>query len=186
MEPIAPMRVRPLAETEWPAFVEAYGGAIVGWFRRTGLPRPEAEELVRDVMRSLGRDFGDPVAGFRPWLQRAGHAAWCRVMQAHSQSAGVGKSSKVLDLLLSVREHDSFLKMLDDECSHERRHAVLSRVQPLSDPVDWEVFYRAALEGVAETDIAVQMQRTPRSVRAAVFRTYRLLENELCRWETLF
>jgi hypothetical protein len=185
-----PPPTRPPAESNWPVFAATYGRAILDWFRQAELSPPQIESLVRDLMQWFGREFpqvsAEPSLKFRPWLQYAGHAAWCRLMESRVNAVGKDNATPEQNLLLSEASHDSFLKALEAECSHQRRREVLPRVQASADPTDWEVFYGVVLEGIPESDVAAQVQGTKRSVRAAVFRVYRTLEDELKRVEELF
>src|SRR5262245_32293012 len=161
-----PSPTRPPAESSWPAFVASYGRAILEWFRQSGLPAAETESLVRDLMQWLGREFiqvsAESALRFRPWLQYAGHLAWCKVMESRVDSTGKENATPEQNLLLSEDSHDSFLKSLEDECTHQRRCEVLPRVQAAADATDWELFYGVVLEQIPDTEVAAQVRGTPR------------------------
>src|SRR5438128_959299 len=62
MEPVAatspPSPARPLSESDWGSFVDAYGRATLDWLRQSGLSSAEAEALTRDLMSHIRREFG--------------------------------------------------------------------------------------------------------------------------------
>lgn len=158
---------RPLAETSWPAFVETYGRAILQWFRDSGLPAEVIGRMLPQLLRSLRGDFAHLPGEFRPWLQRAGASAWNQ-------------------LEFEPTRRDQFLQALDAECWHQRRRDVLPRVQARANARDWEMFYGVVLGEIPEAEVAAHTQTSPRLVRTAVFRIYRLLEDELQCLEELF
>ncbi len=190
MEPVAatspPSPARPLSESDWGAFVDAYGRASLDWLRQSGLSSAEAEALTRDLMSHIRREFGqivnEPNVRFRAWLNYAGHAAWCRLMDTGVDDLGEDQSP-TLTMLLSVEAHDAFLKMLDSECSHRRRREILPRIQPLAEPADWEAFYLAVLEDVPMAEIAARLHSTELAAHAAVYRVGKLLRQELAALE---
>src|SRR5687768_15098138 len=96
MDPVAatspPPPARPLSESDWGAFVDAYGRATLDWLRQSGLSTTEAETLTRELMRQMRREFNqianEPNVRFRAWLNYAGHAAWCRLMETRVDDLG--------------------------------------------------------------------------------------------------
>src|SRR5262249_36403111 len=128
----------------------------------------------------------EPSFKFRSWLNFAGHAAWCRLMASRMETAAMGQTTPEQTLLSSDVHHDSFLNTLEAECTHQRRREVLPRVQSSADPADWETFYGVVLQGIPETEVALQLCDTSPSVRAAVVRVYRTLEQQLNLLEELF
>ena len=85
--PAAPTksRARPLAETDWPAFIDSYGRVALAWFRQSGLPLEDLHSLLSDFLTALNREFRvvaeEPALKFRSWLQFGAHAAWCHVLE---------------------------------------------------------------------------------------------------------
>jgi len=186
MEPVAalpPIATRPAAESNAGAFVEAYGFALLAWFRGGDLQRDEADALARDLLQMMVREFAviaaEPAARFRGWLQYAGHKAWCRLMEERVESAGGSPASDGANVLLSVEAHDIFLKSLDAECWVQRRREALNRVRDRADPADWEAFSLAILDGQSPADVAEVLQGSELAVHAASFRVRRLLGEEL-------
>lgn len=178
--PTGPARLT--SEADWSAFVDVYGRAVLDWFRQADVSLVEADELTREVLELLAREFlqiaNAPDIRFRAWLQYAGHAVWCKLME---ERVGDGErpGSNLVNLLLSVEAHDHFLKMLDTECSKQRRREALIRVQPQADPADWEAFYLTVLEGQSPVEVAAHLQASELAVRAAMFRVRRLLAQVL-------
>jgi DNA-directed RNA polymerase specialized sigma24 family protein len=181
---------RPSAEADWPNFVDAFGRSILEWVRQSGLPAADVELLTQELLRSLHRGFVqrkiDPGAKFRSWLQEAGRTAWGELIRTRATSANWEQASPINALVLDESAHAEFLTALDAACSHQRRLETLSRVQPAADPTDWDVFYRVVLQGSPEAEVAAAANGTRHSVRAAVFRVYRLLEDEFQRIEESF
>lgn len=180
----------PPSETNWPAFVDVYGRTMLEWFRQAGLPASTIEELVQSVFEFLNREFarmrGDPAFKFRLWLQFAGRAAWGDLIKTKVTAVDPDQRSPVNDLLLSESAYRSFLGALDRECTHQRRREVLPRIQAIAHAADWDIFYQVKLEGIDEAKVAEQIHGSLRSVRAAVFRVFRSLEDELKRIEESF
>ena len=173
---------RPASESDWGAFVDAYGRAMLDWLRQSGLSNAESEALTRNLLQLMAREFRQVVREanfrFRAWLNYAAHAAWCRLMETQVDESGADPSP-ALALLLSVEAHDAFLKAMDAECSHQRRCEVLPRVRPQADPADWEAFYLAVLEGVGVEEVATRLRSAELAVHAAVYRVGKLLRQEL-------
>lgn len=174
---------RPAAESDWPGFVETYGRSILDWVRQSELPAADVETLARELIQLLHREFArrniDPGARFRSWLRDAGRAAWGELLKTRATDANWEQASPINALVLDQSAHAAFLEALDAACSHQRRREALSRIQPAADPTDWDIFYRVILQGSSEADVATEANGTRHSVRAAVFRVYRLLEDEL-------
>jgi DNA-directed RNA polymerase specialized sigma24 family protein len=188
MEPAAatPPAARPPAESDWGAFVDAYGRALLDWLRGRDLPRADMDWLVKHLLHGIGREFtpiiGEPSVRFRAWLQYATHTAWCKLMEG-STGVGHGQSGPVTALLMSMEAHDALLKAMDNECNHQRRREVLPRVQPQLEPADWEAFYAVVLENQSPAEVAAQMEGSELAVHAAVHRVNCLLQAELHRLE---
>jgi hypothetical protein len=186
MDPVAtpspPASARPPSEASWDGIVDTYGRAILDWLRQSGLSTDEADALAGDLMQGLAQEYRqverESNLRFRAWLNYAGHAAWCRLMETRVDDLGE-QQSPTLTLLLSVEAHDEFLKMLDAECSHQRRREVLPRIPPLCDPADWEAFYLVVLEGAQPADIAGHLGRGELAVHAALYRVGKLLRQEM-------
>ncbi len=173
---------RPASESDWGQFVDAYGRAILDWLRQTGLATAEADVLTRHLLQFMAREFGQIArerdVRFRAWLNYAAHAAWCGLMETRVDDLG-GEQSPALALLLSVEAHDTFVAMLDAECSHQRRREVLPRVQPQAEPADWEAFYLVVLEGVPVPEVATRLNCTELAAHAALYRVGKLLRQEM-------
>lgn len=181
---------RPPAEANWPDFVDTYGRVILEWFREAGLPEPDVESLVSLLLICLGREFAQYSAQqslrFRTWLQAAGRAAWGELIKGKIKASNPHRPSPVNDLLLNEAAHDEFLKALDAECAHQRRREVLPRVQAVADPTDWDSFYRVVLADVPVGEVAAEARCPSHSIRAAVFRVYRMLEDQYQRADELY
>src|ERR1051326_9097121 len=164
MQPAAeppPVAARLPGESEWGAFVDTYGRALLACLRQRALPRDQAGALARQLLHEMAREFagivGEPSVRFRAWLQYAAHTAWCRLMEGRSEGVGETQGDPTLALLLSMEAHDALLKVLDNECSHQRRREVLPRAQSQADGGEWEVFYALVLENQLPMDVAAQM-----------------------------
>lgn len=181
---------RPPAETDWSAFVDAYGRAVLQWFCQSGLPDAEADSLAQDLMRLFHRDFvhanADHSGKFRTWLHIVGRAAWGELMQLKGPPDKNEAPLPAANLLRSEAALAGFLNLLDRECSHQRRRGLLPRIQSAADPTEWDIFYRVVLEGAAEAEVAAQASASTHSVRAVVFRIHRSLQEEFKRVEELF
>ena len=180
---------RPASESNWGDFVDSYGRAILEWFRQTGLPPTDVEELVREMMSRLVSSFREVVSApelhFRGWLQFAIHQAWGSVAE-HLMDAGVDGSSPKLALLLSADAHDALLHAMDSECSHLRRRQILQRVRLGAEPADWEAFAQTVLDGNSPAAIAAVLGTEDMAVRAGAFRIHRLLHRDIRAMEELF
>lgn len=179
----SPSTLRPACESDWSAFADAYGWTVVAWFRQSGLPVADSTRLARELLTTLRGEFTkvatEASLKFRPWLQYAGHLAWCRLMDCYTEQADPNAASPIADFLLSTKAHDDFLKLLDAECTHQRRRDLLVRIQGQVDPLDWDVFYRSVLLGMADDAVAAEFQGTPAAARAAAYRVHRALTQEL-------
>jgi DNA-directed RNA polymerase specialized sigma24 family protein len=178
--PVAP---RLPAETDWGAFVDSYGRALLEWLRLRELPPAEVEALARDFLHVMAREFvpiaADPALRFRAWLQYAARLAWSKLSEGHSDD----EQSPKLSLLRSAEAQEACLKALDAECSHQRRRDVLLRAQSLADPADWEAFYLVVLAEQSVAEAAERMDCSELAVYSAVHRVQVVLKQELTKLE---
>jgi DNA-directed RNA polymerase specialized sigma24 family protein len=176
---------RPLAETDWPAFIDTYGRVALAWFRQSDLPPEQVHSVVADFLTALHREYravaDEPALKFRSWLQFAAHAAWCHVLD--NKTEGEKDTSPKATLLVSVEAHDAFLQALDAECSRQRRAEALRRIQPDIDAADWEAFSQAVLQQKPLADVAAEFQCQDSAIRAAVYRVRMRLHAEYLRIE---
>jgi len=181
---------RPGSESDWPSFVDAYGRVVTAWFRQTGLPATDVQRIIRTLFVYFHKEFvaveKEPDLRFRAWLQYAGHTSWCRAVEILVEEHGEDSNSPMIPLLLSVQAHDSFLHMLDAECSRWRRRELLIRVQALVGETDWECFYATVLEGRPIDDVAEANGLNQFGVRAAAQRVQQLLDDNYRQLEERF
>jgi DNA-directed RNA polymerase specialized sigma24 family protein len=179
------MPARPVAETDWPAFIDSYGRVALRWFRRSGLPLDDLHSVAGDFLIALHREYravsAEPALKFRSWLQFAAHAAWCDVLENKTQ--GESDASPKAALLVSVEAHDQFLNALDAECSRQRRAEALRRVQPKVDAADWEAFAQAVLHQKSLAAVAADFGCEDSAIRAALYRVRARVQAEYLRME---
>jgi DNA-directed RNA polymerase specialized sigma24 family protein len=182
-----PMPARPVAETDWPAFIDSYGRVALAWFRQSGLPLQDLHSVAGDFLTALYQDFRavaeEPALKFRPWLQFAAHAAWCDVLERKTAPEGEDESSLKAALLASVEAHDEFLRALDNECSRQRRAEAQRHVQSVAEAADWEAFSLAVLQQKPLAEVAAEFQCQDTAIRAALYRVRLRLHEEYVRME---
>ncbi|HLW66413.1 MAG TPA: hypothetical protein VKS79_13955 [Gemmataceae bacterium] len=180
---------RPLAETDWPAFIDSYGRVALAWFRQSGLPLEDLHTVTGDFLKALSREFRavaeEPTLKFRPWLQFAAHAAWCDVLEKKTAPEEQDQESPKSALLVSMDAHDEFLQAFDNECTRQRRAEALRQVQSVAEPADWEAFSQAVLQQKPLADVAAEFQCEDTAIRAALYRVGMRLREEYVRMEEM-
>src|SRR5262245_38005540 len=154
--PLTASLERPAPETNWDAFVDAYGRVALEWFRQAGLPLDDVHDVVSKMMIELHAEFLEVVAApelrFRAWLQFAADRAW-NSLAAEQPAGPTGKEPK-WDLLQAEEAREAFLQALDAECSHLRRRQILGQFRSRAGAVVWESFARTVLNCVPAETVA--------------------------------
>jgi RNA polymerase sigma-70 factor (ECF subfamily) len=175
-------RPDPLA---WQRLVELYTPLLHDWLRRHFVQRPDAEDLVQDVLlavvRALPEFHYDPRRGaFRSWLRtvlvnRLRH--FWRTRQTQPQTPGGSDFGAVLDQL---EDPESGLSRLWDR-EHDRYvvRRCLELIEGDFEPSTWQAFRRVALEGIHPSAAAAELGVTVNAVFNAKSRVLSRLRQEL-------
>ena len=141
----------PADSAAWARFFDTYAGYVFGIARHRGLPEPDADEIVQQVMAELvhGRALSqyDRARGaFHLWLARrvAWRVANFRRDAEARRSAEAGYAAEP--------PPDALPPATADACEEEWRAAVLAealrRLRAESNPVHYAVFHASAIENL--------------------------------------
>src|SRR5262245_56982029 len=124
------LRLAPMDQAAWDAFVHRYGRKIYSWCREWRLQEADAQDVTQAVLLKLAdkmRNFTyDPAGSFRGWLKTVTRHTWSDLREAQ-QRHGVGSGgSEVLDRLQTVEAREDLVKCL------EPRRPVVGRGLPES------------------------------------------------------
>ena len=168
----------------WQRLADLYEPWIRGWVHRYVLQKPDADELVQEVLAQLVREFPafppDPGPGaFRRWLRtvmvNSLRSFWYARRTRGPASGGSG-FEKTLERLA---DPDSAISRLWDE---EHDQYVVRRLVELIEPEferdTWRAFQQLVLEGRPTAEVAAELAVSPNLVRIAKARVQSRLRQE--------
>jgi RNA polymerase sigma factor (sigma-70 family) len=174
------LRLRPDAEA-WQRLVELYEPLLNGWLRRYAVPPADAADLVQEVLTVLVRELPE----FRHDLRRGAFRRWLRNIllnrlrafwRTRRRAGGAGDAEEMLGRL---EDPSGGLERLWDQ-EHDRY--VLVRLTELLrkefEPVTWDAFRLAALEGRPYPDVAAALGLSVNAVRIAKSRVLKRMRQE--------
>jgi len=177
------LRLRP-DPASWRLLVDLYTPLIRGWLHRYLLQRPDAEDLVQEVLTVLVRELPN----FRHDLRPGAFRCWLRTITVnrlrsffHAQrtrplATGGSHFEKVLDQLADA---DSSLSRLWDE-EHDRHvvRRLLELIRSEFEPTTWRAFHLLVLEGKRTPEVAAELGISVNAVRIAKSRVQSRLRQE--------
>jgi len=177
------LRLRP-DPASWRLLVDLYTPLIRGWLHRYLLQRPDAEDLVQEVLAVLVRELPN----FRHDLRPGAFRCWLRTITVnrlrtffHARrnrplATGGSHFEKVLDQLADA---DSSLSRLWDE-EHDRHvlRRLLELIKSEFEPTTWRAFQLLVLEGKRTAEVAAELGISANAVRIAKSRVQSRLRQE--------
>ena len=163
------------------AFVAEWSGRLMGFFRRLGAGRSEAEDLTQDVFLKVYRSTPTYQArsAFGAYVLRVARNAWIdrrrrQAVRPGADAAGAGEDGELAPEFGDPRAEDPTLRVESGEES-ERLRAALSHLPP----AHAEVFELAVLQERPYAEIAELLDIPVGTVKSRVFHAIRKLRAEL-------
>lgn len=184
-------RVKAREPAAWIRLVELYSPLVYRWSRAAGVPVSDAPDVVQEVFRSVSThvvDFRRTREGdsFRGWLWTITRNQSRDYFRRRARQPDARGGSTAQERLLAVPQPEPVLpELLDSEeaVATEARNHLLHRalvlVQAEFAESTWRAFWRTAVDKVAATDVAAELNLTPGAVRQAKYRVLRRLRQEL-------
>jgi RNA polymerase sigma-70 factor (ECF subfamily) len=164
----------------WQRLSRLYAPLVYGWARRAGLQSSDAADLGQEVFRTVASRIGDyrrdGGSGFRAWLwgiARIKLKEHARRRAAEPQPIG-GTNA----LLGEVPEAESAVFQKVEPQSRLVQRA-LEVIQVEFEEKTWQAFWRSAVDEQRTSNIADDLQMTPKAVRQAKYRVLRRVRQEL-------
>ena len=177
------LRLQP-DEAAWRRLVDLYTPLIRGWLRRQGLPDPDADDVVQEVLAVVVRRLpefrhSERTGAFRCWLRTITDNCLRDHWRAQRGRARATGHSDFLRVLEQLEDPDSGLSRLWDE-EHDRHvtRQLLELIRPRFEDSTWRAFQRVALDGVPPEQVAAEMGMTVNAVFIAKSRVLHLLRQE--------
>jgi RNA polymerase sigma-70 factor (ECF subfamily) len=168
---------------DWQRLHDLYEPLIRSWLLRDPSLRPEADDLVQDILTSIVRKLPDfrreRLGSFRSWLRTISVNRihdWWRSCKHRLQGAGGDQSQLVLS---ELEDPNSLLSRRWDE-EHDRHvfAQLLRRVQPEFSPSTWQAFQRQFIDEVPAKQVAQELGTSPGAVMVAKSRVLSRLRQE--------
>jgi RNA polymerase sigma-70 factor (ECF subfamily) len=174
------LRLRADADA-WRRLVELYEPLLNGWLRRYAVPAADAADLVQEVLTVLVRELPE----FRHDLRRGAFRRWLRNILLNRLRAfwrtrrRAGDARNTDEILARIEDPSGGLEHLWEQ-EHDR--CVLARLTQLLrtefEPVTWDAFRLAALEGRPYPDVAAALGLSVNAVRIAKSRVLKRMRQE--------
>ena len=176
-------RVRLRSDAEaWRRLVELYEPLLNGWLRRYSVPPADAADVVQEVLAVLVRELPE----FRHDLRRGAFRRWLRNILLNRLRAfwrsrrRAGESGGEAEAILGRLEDPSEgLERLWEQ-EHDR-HVLVGLTELLRkefEPVTWDAFRLAALEGRPYPEVAAALGLSVNAVRIAKSRVLKRMRQE--------
>lgn len=174
------IRSDPSDQGAWRAFVTRYERRILGWCRRRGLQRADAEDATQDVLMAMSKQLPGfapaPQGSFRAWLHRVTDRAGLRLLERRRHSTlGV-----MPDRLAGGED---FLHRLARDGDRELMARAMEGVRRKVSRTTWEAFRLTTLDGRPGAEVGARLGLKADAVFAAASRVRRLLRDEVGRLE---
>jgi RNA polymerase sigma-70 factor, ECF subfamily len=175
-------RVRARDQAAWERLVTLYGPMVYGWCTRAGLQAADAADVGQEVFTAVARGIDRfrhdrPGDTFRGWLFTIARNT-IRSWYLQSGGAGVGGSDAQRWLAqLPAEEPASSADEQENEAQALCRGAI-ELVRGEFEPVTWQAFWRAFVDGHRPADIACDLGISANAVYLAKSRVLRRLREE--------
>lgn len=193
VEPTSPSlieRVRTHTPDAWRTLVAIYSPLIYSWCRRAGVASGEAADVAQEVFRSVARHVGQfrrdrSGDSFRGWLYTiTRNKARDHIRRNRGRPHAVGGSDAQLKLAnlpdVSAADDHSEDETMPPGCDDKLLVAqVLEQLRGEFGHSALTAFWRMVVDGHPATDIAGDLNITPKAVRQAKYRVLRRLREEL-------
>lgn len=171
-------------DEDWKQLADLYTPLIRGWLHRNGMPSPDVDDAVQEVltvvMRKLPEFQRQPRPGaFRAWLRNITVICvrdFFRKRNRYPQPAG---KSSFQTFLEQMADPDSGLSRMWDE-EHDRHvfRVLVERVRPEFAESTWTAFRRTAVDGLPAKDAAKELGISLNAVFIARSRVLSRLKQE--------
>ena len=166
----------------WHAFVSLYAPLVIRWCHRHGLSEADvpdvAQEVFTRVSQSLPRFRKEtPAHSFRGWLCRIAHDEIANFFRRRD-SAMQAQGGSVLMSWLHRQPNRPLAEPAGDEVCREERFLFQQAVQAIRSEFSdhqWQIFWRATVDGVPAPAVANEFGATPAAVRQVKSRVLRRL-----------
>lgn len=169
----------------WQTLVQLYGPLVLYWIRRQGLSEHDAADVLQEVFAGVAASIAkfrtDQSGSFRGWLWVITRNHLARFFRHRAGNVqGVGGT----DAWMKLAELAQALS--DDPGEHTEKSAMnelyrrgLDLVRSEFEIRSWQIFWRAAVDQVATSDVAAEFSITANSVRQTKSRILRRLRQVL-------
>jgi RNA polymerase sigma-70 factor (ECF subfamily) len=177
-----------LDQAAWSEFVDQYGPRIYRWCLRWKLQPADAEDVTQSVLLKLAahmKKFAyDPTRSFRAWLKKVSYNAWKDFMDDRA-AAVQGSGSGQEEWWREVEAREELARELEEQFDQELLERAMQVVRLRVAPHNWQAFCLTAIEGVAATEVAEQLQMKVARVYAARSAIQQKLKEECQKLEGL-
>ena len=169
----------------WQMLVALYGPLVLYWIRRQGLSEHDAADVLQDVFTgvasSIDRFRHEAGSSFRAWLWVITRNHLARFFRRRAENVQAEGGTEAWLRLAELAQ-----ALSDDPDEHTERPVMnelyrrgLNLVRSEFEDRSWQIFWRAAVDQVATSDIAAEFGITANSVRQTKSRILRRLRQVL-------
>jgi RNA polymerase sigma-70 factor, ECF subfamily len=171
-------------DDDWRRLNDLYQPLLRTWLARAGVPLPDADDLVQEVLlvvfRSVGGFERRGAGAFRAWLRVILTHRVRDYFRAGQHRPTATGGSDFLQSLDELESTDSVLSRLwDREHDEHVAASLLRRVQGDFAPATWQAFQRHVLEDEPAGQVAGELGLSLNSVLLAKSRVLKRLRQEL-------
>jgi RNA polymerase sigma-70 factor (ECF subfamily) len=175
-------RVRNREEEEWQRLLHLYTPLVARWCGHWGVRGEDADDIRQEVFQAVATsldNFRRDKAGdtFRGWLRGITRNKlldhFRRLQKQPRAQGGTEAQRRLLEVAESPLPEDSAEDLTG------LYHRALELVRGEFEERTWQAFWRAAVEGHAPADIAIDLGMTPAAVRKAKSRVLLRLRQEI-------
>lgn len=176
------------ATAAWGEFVRLYRPLIVKVARMKGLQVADAEDLAQEVLRNVARSIDSftpgPVGSFRGWLRTITRNLIINHLTRNKGPVGSG-DSQMHEFLQQVPSTDDQTGTLFDLEQRRMAFQVAARkIKSEFSEAIWQAFWLTAVEGETIREIASRLGKSEGSIRMARSRVMMRLREEVARMES--
>jgi RNA polymerase sigma-70 factor (ECF subfamily) len=169
---------QPASDHAWERFVELYAPLLYYWARRTGCQKPDAEDLVQEVLLLLMCKMPefryDQQQSFRAWLRTVSHNCWRNLRRRAELPRAAGTPD--LDELPATDEADAFW---EEEYRQRLVGRALELMQAEFQPATWRACWECVVNGKPAAEVGRTLGISIGAVYMAKSRVLSRLRQEL-------
>lgn len=169
-------------QAAWTRLVETYGRLVYRWCRRAGLQAADAADVTQDTLRAVARSIkeyrhGEPGQSFRGWLYRIAHNKIHDLYRRQRRTVGQAVGGQADDAWLwpAIAEGST----TGTTAEPAAMAAKLKAIEGEFSPRNWQIFWRAAVDGQETSDIAAEFGVSANVVRLVKSRVIKRLRELL-------